>query len=301
MDRLKAIRSFVEVAQTASFTQAAENLDLSRLQVSRHVQEVEAWLKQRLLHRTTRKVSLTLPGEEALSHCLKILNETNAMVSKAEHQGGSLSGSIRIAAPIGLAQNLLFDVVDDFVQQHPAVQVDILGSDSFAQLVEERIDVALRFTNQPDDNLIARRLMSLETVTCASKQYIEKNGQPLDPNQLRQHNCLVHLSRAQWDYKKGDQTHKVNVDGNIKANDLGVLIKAAVRGRGIVRLPCDLANPLITAKKLEALFTDYEFSKTSIWAVYLSRSHQLTVVRQFIDHLAASWDQDITLGQAHND
>ena len=162
MDRLVAIRSFVEVANAKSFTKAAESLDISRLQVSRHVQEVENWLQQRLLHRTTRKVSLTHAGEQAFVRCQRILDEAAALELDSMCGKDALVGTIRVAAPIGFAQNLLIDRVQNFVSLHPKVVIDILASDQNSELVDERVDVALRFTDKPADNLIARRLMAID-------------------------------------------------------------------------------------------------------------------------------------------
>jgi DNA-binding transcriptional LysR family regulator len=295
MDRLTAMRSFIEVAKSGSFTKAATTLAISRLQVSRHVLEVESWLKQRLLHRTTRSVSLTTTGEEMLRHCEKILNETAEMEVRSQQKMGLLKGNIRVASPIGLAQNILFDVIDQFLQQHPQTNIEVLVSDSFAQLVEERVDIALRFTTEPNENLIARRLRSIDSVLCASQGYLEQFQSPSNPQQLSQHNCLIHGSRNQWDFVKNDSHFSVTVKGNLRANDLGVLIRAAVIGRGIIKLPCDLANPLLASNQLQAIMLDYRIPLNSLWAVYLSRSYQLPLVRQFIDFLAQSWSQDIVL------
>lgn len=293
MDRLTAMRSFVEVAHCASFTKAAERLGLSRLQVSRHVNEVEQWLEQRLLHRTTRKVSLTTAGEQALTRCESILHETSQLELSSQPQTPYLSGTVRVAAPIGLTQNILLDAVEQFTEQHPNVVIQLFASDSFAELVDERIDIALRYTNKPADNLIARKLMSIDSLICASKNYIEKHGEPTRFGDLSNHNCFLHLERTSWEGVKGGETVSVNVSGNIKANDLGVLVKAAQRDKGIVLLPCDLANPLIESGSLTPILKDYAIPTSTLWAVYLSRSYQLPIVRQFIDFLADFWSNDI--------
>lgn len=293
MDRLTALRSFVEVANTASFTKAAENLDLSRLQVSRHVQEVESWLQQRLLHRTTRKVSLTSAGEEALIRCERILNEATALETDALTHSQSLSGTIRVSSPIGLAQNLLIKAITRFVNLHPQVTIDILASDRFSQLVDERVDIALRYTQQPADNLIARRLMAIDAVICAAPAYLAQYGQPAIPADLRQHNCFVHLDASEWELIKDNTPERVAVKGNIKGNELATLTQAALMGYGVIRLPCDLANPLIESGQLVPVLENYHTPGSSLWAVYLSRSYQLPAVRQFIDFLAATWPQDI--------
>ncbi|WGK83483.1 LysR family transcriptional regulator [Vibrio aestuarianus] len=293
MDRLTAMRSFIEVANTASFTKAADNLNLSRLQVSRHVQEVEDWLKQRLLHRTTRKVSLTTAGEDALARCEQILHQTAELELRALEQSQQLSGTIRIAAPIGLAQNMLLDVVQAFISLHPLVMIDIVASDRLSQLVDERVDIALRFTQQPDDTLIARRLIRVDTIVCASKNYLEQHEVITQPSDLSQHNCFVHLSSDKWNFVRDNQHYSVQVSGNLRANDMGILSRTAINHHGIVRLPCDLANPLIAKGLLEVVLPEYHSPSNALWAVYLSRSYQTPVVRQFIDFIAESWKEDM--------
>ncbi|GIA93134.1 transcriptional regulator, LysR family [Vibrio cholerae] len=238
MDRLTAMRSFIEVANTASFTQAADNLNLSRLQVSRHVQEIEDWLKQRLLHRTTRRVSLTAAGEEALQRCEQILHQTMELEMRALEQSGALRGSIRISAPIGLTQNMLLDAVQAFTDLHPQVHFDVLASDRFSQLVDERVDIALRFTQQPDENLIARRLLEVGMVVCATQEYLAQHAPIELPQDLAHHNCLVHISGNKWDFVKNNEQFSVLVNGNIRANDMGTLCRAALNHKGIIRLPC---------------------------------------------------------------
>lgn len=293
MDRLTAMRTFVEVAKTGSFTQAAEHLSLSRLQVSRHVQEIESWLQQRLLHRTTRKVSLTAVGEDALLQCEQILHQAGELELHALHQSQQLSGTIRMTAPTGLAQGLLLDVIEGFTDKHPQVHIEVLASDSKSHLVDERIDIALRYTNQPDENLIARKLLNLDSVICASDEYIERYGEPSTPHDLTQHNCFTHLQVNKWYMVKDNEHFSVQVKGNVSANELGTLCRLAVRGKGIVMLPCDLANPLMASGQLNRLLTGYSLPVTSLWAVYLSRNYQLPVIRQFINYIAEQWSQDI--------
>ncbi|HGS4461865.1 TPA: LysR family transcriptional regulator [Vibrio metschnikovii] len=296
MDKLTAMRSFVEVANIGSFTQAAENLNLSRLQVSRHVQEIEDWLKQRLLHRTTRKVSLTASGEEALRQCEKILNQTAELEMRALEQSQSLSGRIRISVPIGLARYLLLDAVEAFTDLHPQVTIDILASDRLAQLVDERIDIALRFTNQPDEQLIARRLFQVDTVACAAPTYLAQHQPIVQPSDLAEHNCFVHLSHHKWEFLRHNQTYSINVNGTIRANDMSLICRATLHGKGIALLPCDLANRYLKDRALIQILPDYHLATSALWAVYLSRSYQSPLVRQFIDFVSTQWDDlDMTI------
>jgi len=293
MDRLIAIKSFVEVASLQSFTKAATQLQLSRLQVSRHVQEVESWLQLRLLHRTTRQVSLTPAGQDALIYCQRILNDVCELEFSAQQQTDELSGCIRIAAPISFSGNLLLSAVEKFTRQHTKVMIDIIASDNINELVEDRVDIALRFTEQPDETLIARKLCKLESVLCAAPSYLTKYGIPTHPEQLSDHNCFIHLNQNEWSFAKKQQSVKVKVSGNIKANSLDILVKTAINGNGIARVPCDLANPLIEGGQLTAILTDFSHWSYSLWAVYLSRSYQSPKVRSFIDFLVNEFQQDI--------
>lgn len=293
MDKIAAIRSFVEVANCGSFTKAAEHLDLSRLQVSRHIQEVEQWLNLRLLHRTTRSVSLTLQGEEAFHYCQRVLSEVAAMESRAHSHNTELVGSIRIATPIGLGQHSLFDVVDRFIKLHPKVTIQLVMSDSMAQLVDERVDVALRYTERPDDSLIARRLMTIDEVLCASPNYLAAVTSLSAPIDLLEHNCLIHSSQQSWHFLNEQQTELIKPRGNLKANDMGVLLSATLRGHGIARLPCDLANQYLASGQLIEVLPEFTAPGQALWAVYLSRSYQQILVRSFIDFTAQQWQFDI--------
>ncbi|WP_241909715.1 LysR substrate-binding domain-containing protein, partial [Vibrio sp. 10N.261.55.A7] len=127
--------------------------------------------------------------------------------------------------------------------------------------------------------------------------YLAERGEPTEVEELTKHNCFLHLDSSTWEFTKDNQQKSVDISGNIKANDIGVLSLAAQHGKGIVRLPCDLANPLIREHKLTRILADYSAPSSVLWAVYLSRSYQLPVVRQFIDFLANEWSEDIEESQ----
>lgn len=225
--------------------------------------------------------------------CERILHEAAELEVSALNMTEQLSGVIRISAPIALTQHLLLDVVEAFTELHPQVTVELFASDRFTQLVDERIDIALRYTDSPDENLIARKLMKIDSVVCAAPSYLEQN-EPIETIlDLKDHNCFRHLDVSKWQFVKDNQQHSVDVSGTITANDVGVLVKAACRGKGVVRLPCDIANPIIEKGELVPILNDFTVPSSTLWAVYLSRSYQLPVVRQFIDFVAGTWSQDI--------
>ncbi|MCP5170209.1 MAG: LysR family transcriptional regulator [Hahellaceae bacterium] len=293
MDKIQAMHSFVAVAKHGSFTKAADQTGLSRLQVTRHIQELESWLAQRLLHRTTRKVTLTSAGEQALAHCQAILLQTQQLTQAADAQQQLLSGNLRIAAPIGLTQQWLLAPVQAFCRLHPQVRIDLFASDSNTDLVQERIDIALRFTQQPDPNLIARRLMRVDSVVCAAPGYLASATPIVRPQDLADHPCLVHLQQQQWQFFDREQPISVAVSGPVRANELQTLLQLAILGLGVVRIPCDLANPLLASNQLCRILPGYALPHYSLWAVYLSRDYQAPVVRAFIDFIIADYANDI--------
>ncbi|EEY50926.1 transcriptional regulator [Vibrio cholerae CT 5369-93] len=141
--------------------------------------------------------------------------------------------------------------------------------------------------------MIARRLLEVGMVVCATQEYLAQHAPIELPQDLAHHNCLVHISGNKWDFVKNNEQFSVLVNGNIRANDMGTLCRAALNHKGVIRLPCDLANPLLRAGQLQALLPDYYLPSSSIWAVYLSRSYQTPLVRQFIDFLAERWQEDL--------
>lgn len=289
MSKLEAMRSFIEVASVGSFTKAAEQLDVSRIRVTRDIQELEDWLQVRLLHRTTRRVSLTSAGEDALHICERMLNDAAELENRAHLHATELVGDIRIAAPIGLGQTQLLPLIAAFSQLHPKVSFQLLLSDKNAQLVDERVDIALRYTQQPQDNLIARRLFDVKSVICASPGYLERHGTPQTLQELKQHRCLIHLDQHLWQFPSGDE---IAVAGPLRANDAVTLVKAAIAGMGVARLPMDLAEARIISGDLIALPAAFDLPTLSVWAVYLSRSYQQPVVRAFIDYAVEKWATD---------
>lgn len=286
MVQLDAMRSFVEVASVGSFTKAADQLEMPRMRMTRHIQELEDWLQIRLLHRTTRRVSLTTAGEDALRICERILNDAAELENNAQLHAQALVGNIRIAAPIGVGQSKLLRLITAFRQLHPQVSFQLLLSDKNAQLVDERVDIALRYAHQPSDNLIARRLFESGPVLCAAPAYLAKNGVPESVDDLSQHDCLVHLNQNQWDFPTGEE---VRVNGVLRANDAVTLTDAARAGMGIARLPLDLVEGFLVTGELVALPAIFALPSQPVWAVYLSRSYQQPVVRAFIDYAVEQW------------
>lgn len=302
MDRLTAARVFVEVVERGSQTAAAEHLDMSRAMISRYLGELENWVGARLLHRTTRRLSLTGMGAELLPRCRDMLALADELQSAGQRVSGQLAGTLRIASSQSFAQAWLAQAVAAFVEQHPGVAIDLQVSSQAVNLVEERIDLALRITNQLDPNLIARRLATCHSVLCAAPAYLARHGVPQTPAELARHNCLTYayFGRSLWQFERDGEPSGVPVSGNISANESTVLLEASVAGAGISLQPLYAAAPLLRAGHLVQLLPQYRAEALGIHALYGSRRQMLPALRALLDFLAARlqadphWEEQLT-------
>jgi len=301
MDRLTAMQVFVTVVDSGSQSAAALQLDLSRPVVSRHLAELEEWVGARLLHRTTRRLSLTAAGSEVLARCRQMLNaaaELQQSVSSAQQQP---KGLLRITSSTSFGPQLA-RAVAEFVRRYPEVAVDLVILDRTVKLVEERIDLAIRITNRLDPHLIARKLAICRSTVCATPAYLRQQGTPTEVEQLALHQCLTHsyVGKSLWTftlkekYRHGgmrgetsaEDQRSVAVSGNISANEAVVLLHAALAGAGIAHLPAYTAAPYIEAGSLVALLPHYEPQVLDIYGVYASRKHITPALRAMLDFLA---------------
>ena len=292
MDRLDAMRVFVEVADRGSQVAAADALGMSRPVVSRHLAALEAWTGARLMHRTTRRLSLTPAGEQTLARCRDILAQAEALRRQVAAPEGTPQGLLRVTVSASFAQAQLARLAARFVQMHPAVSIDLVVLDRPVHLVDERIDLALRITNDLDPNLIARRLSTCRSVVCAAPAYLQRAGTPLVPEDLARHNCLTHAyaGKSLWHFEAADGAAApvaVPVAGNLSANEATTLLQAACEGAGIAMLPTYLAAPLLRDGSLVALLPGLQPRTLQLHAVYTSRRHMSPALRALLDFLAA--------------
>ena len=192
MDRFQAMRTLVQVVDTGSFVAAADALDLSKAAVSRHVAELEARLGVRLLHRTTRRLSLTEEGEVFTQRCRELLAGLEAAETEVSAHGGEAIGLLRVNAPVSFGIQHLAGVWPAFQALHPRVSFDVTLSDRVADIVEEGFDLAIRITQLHSSSLVARRLASTRMVLCASPAYLQHHGTPVHPSELAQHQVLAY-------------------------------------------------------------------------------------------------------------
>jgi DNA-binding transcriptional LysR family regulator len=295
MDQLSAIRSFVEIADQGSLTRAAENLDLSRAMVSRHLDNLERWLGARLLHRTTRKVSLSAAGEEALPRLRQMLELAADLQAVAGVRRSEASGKLRVTTSLSFALSVLTQAMVDFQSAHPRIEIDLLTVDRAVDLVGERIDLAVRITNRLDDGVVARRLASCRSVLCAAPGYLAARGTPTTPGDLSAHHCITHAFGTRAEYRLGRDGRLLaqSVRGPLSCNDTAVLKQAALAGAGIAMLPTYFVGEEIQRGTLQRVLPDHEPEALGIHAVYLSRQHQPLPLKLLVEFLAERFGGDV--------
>lgn len=299
MDRMIAMNVFVEVAERGSLTAAAEALEMSRAMVTRYLAEVERWLGARLLHRTTRRISLTGPGEAALLRFRQMLAIGDELRGELATDNPEPHGLLRVTASVSFGQNHLAAAVAEFVKRHPLTRVELLLVDRVVNLVEERVDIAVRISRAIDPSLIARPLGQCRSVLCAAPSYLAERGTPTTADALATHNCLTHhyVGKSVWHLQRDGRKIAVAVGGNISANEASLLLEAVRAGAGIAMLPMYQIAPLLHAGELVAVLPDHEVELLGLYAVYASRRQLPTIMRSFLDFLVERFASPAFLAQ----
>ncbi|MNX40294.1 HTH-type transcriptional regulator DmlR [compost metagenome] len=294
MDRLTALRVFVCVVEQGSLSGAGEKLEMSRAMVSRYLAELERWMGARLLHRTTRRLSLTGPGEEALNRARAMLALGEEMEHLAIRSDEAPKGQLRITSSYSLSEALLVQAADDYLARYPGTAIDILLLDRTVNLVEERIDLAVRITNDLDPNLVARRLGTCHSVVCASPAYLARHAPLQQVQDLALHNCLTYtyFGKSLWEFQGPDGPESVPVSGNLSANISNLLLAATLDGAGISLQPGYSVQAHLESGALVPLLTQWQPKQLGVYAVYGTRKQMSPLLRSFLDFLIARMADD---------
>jgi DNA-binding transcriptional LysR family regulator len=272
---------------------------MSRAMVTRYLAEVERWLGARLLHRTTRRISLTGPGEAALLRFRQMLAIGDELHGELATDNPEPHGLIRVTASVSFGQIHLAAAVADFVKRYPLTRVELLLVDRVVNLVEERVDIAVRISRAIDPALIARRLAPCRSVLCAAPSYLAERGAPATADALAAHNCLTHhyVGKSVWHLQRDGRAIAVAVGGNISANEASLLLEAVRAGAGIAMLPTYQIAPLLRSGELIEVLPDYQVEGLGIHAVYASRRQLPTIMRSFLDFLVERFASPAFLAQ----
>lgn len=294
LDRLTGMQVFASVAALGSLSAAARALGMSQTMATKHVAALEARLGVKLLHRTTRRLTLTEAGRAYLDAAERILGEVDDADAEAAAGAVEVRGTLRLNAPFSFGIREISPLIAGFLRGHPALTIDLGLNDRQVDLIEEGWDLAVRIGDMADSSLIARRLAPCHTAVCAAPRYLSEKGTPRTVSDLTSHNCLGYtLSRAlgtsSWQFGSDRKTN-APVSGSLKANNGDALVAAAVAGEGIVYQPTFLVAREIAAGLLVPIELDLPpISVDGIFAIYPADRRPPAKVRAFIDFLAKSF------------
>lgn len=295
MSRESELGFFAAIARAGSLTAAARALDVTTPAISKRLSQLEERLGVRLLHRTTRRVSLTHEGEVYLQNARRILDEIDEMERAVSGSRAAPKGLLRINAPMGFGRTYVCPVISEFARAYPEVQAQLQLSDHPLILGDESIDVGIRFGPMPDARMVARQVAPNRRLICASPAYLETHGTPATPQDLVRHDCLVlrqnETASGLWRFTRGKKPHAVRVRGPLSSNDGEVVLKWALDGHGVLmRAEWDIAK-YVRSGRLRLLLQDYSLPPADIYAVYPQRHHRSAKVTAFIDFLVEKFNR----------
>jgi DNA-binding transcriptional LysR family regulator len=285
---------FARVVDEGSFSRAAERLHVPKSTVSRRVATLEAELGERLLLRTTRKLTLTDFGRAVLEHARHVAEDVAAAAALAQHRQAEPSGRLRVSMPGDLANLILAPLLADFAIRYPAITLEVDLSARFVDLVGENYDVALRAGDLADDaSLAARRVATFSGSLCASPAYVARRGTPSEPEALMEHDALLAIAKdgesLPWTLRRGEATWQGIPPARARANSPGLLMQLALGGAGITVVNDGFALPYIERGELVPLLAGWTLPPTPLSAAFPGRRLMPARTRVFLDALEAKF------------
>jgi len=293
MDEFTRIRTFLKVVEAGSFSAAARDVS-SASAVARQIKALEDELGVRLLNRSTRSLSLTEAGRRFHARMSVVVTEFSVAKAEVMSLQDDVKGQLRVSLRFGAGMTVIVPALPKLLEQYPELSIDITMSDEKRDLIANEIDVAVWLGEPPNLDIVARRLSASSRIVCATDPYLKRHGIPLEPQDLRQHNCLVFSSQPHhdvWSFKRNGQTEEVDVRGGISSDSSIVLLSSGAADVGLIIVQRWMVSRLLDEGKLQQVLADWEVSPRSgdaaLYAVYPSSRGLSRNVRVFVDFLVA--------------
>ncbi|KAB0566290.1 LysR family transcriptional regulator [Pseudomonas palleroniana] len=271
MSEMDDLAAFAVLIKAGSFTVAAEQLGCSKGQLSKRISQLEAQFCVVLLHRTTRKLSLTAAGAALLPQAQALVVQVERARQALARLKDDLAGPVRMTVPVSLGETFFDGLLLEFSQQYPQVQIELELNNSYRDLARDGFDLGVRMGAIENERLVAKPLLAWHEMTCASPAYLEQHGEPLTPADLAAHTCLLnsHYSgREEWLYHQQHELLRVRVSGTFASNHYNLLKKAALVGAGIARLPSYVLPAELADGRLRWLLRDYSTRSMPMYLVH---------------------------------
>lgn len=271
MDRLEAMTIFVGVTEAGSLTGCSRKMRIPLTTVSRNISEIEEYLGAKLLHRSTRKLELTDAGRNYLESCKRILGDVDEAEKAAKGEFSTPKGSLVIAAPLVFGRLHLLPLVSEFLKSYPQIDIQLMLADQVVDLIEGKIDLALRIGALQDSSMMMTRVGVTRKVTVASPGYLAANGTPKKLEDLKNHNCIsIEPMGAvdSWKYFKEEKAVNVAVRPRLVVSTIEAGLDAATSGVGVTRALCYQVNAALVQEKLKLILKSYEPEPVPISLLY---------------------------------
>lgn len=290
---LPDVRIFAMVASGKSLSAAARRLGITPMQVSRRIAALEEELSTRLLHRTTRSVSLTPEGEAFLPYALVILDAEEGARSELGQERSAVRGHLKLTAPSVFGQEVILPLLTTLLRQHPELKVELDLSDRVFDIVASGYDLAIRIATLKDSDLVARRLAANARVLCASPEYLADRGVPRKLADLDHHDCILLTPVGKWPFVIDGELHRVPLSGRFTTTSVEAVRAVALNGCGVAMLArWDVRQYLLTGRLVELPLEDASTEQLSIWAVTPTRRYVPPRVKVFLDALELALSAD---------
>lgn len=291
MNKLQAMEVFVQVVDAGGFTRAAENMQLPKATVSNLIQALERALAVKLLHRTTRQISVTADGAAYYERCLRILADVREAEESLSRTKLSPSGRLRVDAPSALARDMLIPALPDFFARYPDITLELGCSDRPVDLIEEGVDCAVRGGALGDSTLIARRIGALNFTTCASPSYLARYGVPQHPRDLVRHVCVNYFSAKtgkvyDWDFTRDGERIVLPLPALVALNDSNAYIAAGLAGLGVTQMSTFALADYLADGRMVPILAEWSSDPVPIHVVYPQNRHLSAKVRVFVEWVA---------------
>jgi LysR family transcriptional regulator for bpeEF and oprC len=301
MDRLLAMQIFARVAERGSFTQAASAVGLSRARVSEAVQALERALGARLLHRSTRRLSLTDDGRAYYERVRRILDDVAEADALVHGSRASPRGKLRVDMPVALGRLFVLPELPKLFKKHPGLELELRLENRSVDLSREGVDCAVTYGEPLDRELVARRIGSTHLVTCASKTYLARRGVPRTPEALTEHACVAFLGVATarpsvWEFSRNGARVTHTPRGSLAVNSMEACVDAAAAGLGVTQVLSSVAHESIRVGRLAPVLMDVAAEGPALYVAYPPNQQASARLRVFIDfvrELFSAMDADM--------
>ena len=296
MDRLQAMQVFTRVVDTNSFTKAAETLDLPRASVTTIIQNLEAHLGVRLMHRTTRRLSLTPDGAAYYERCVRILADVDETESSLQNGSKKPHGKLRVDMPGAIGRTIVIPALCEFHERYPDIDLQLGFSDRPVDLLQEGVDCVVRVGALQDSSLVARRIGLFECVTCAAPDYLQRAGEPQTIDELGRFQAVNYFSSRtgriiNFDFLVDGKEVEVKMPGSVSVNDAEAYVTCALEGFGLIQAALFMVLPHLRSGALKEVLPAWKPLPMPISAVYPHSRHLSPKVRVFVDWIAEVFDR----------